>query len=87
LALRRSRSIQYSKEINMILANAIVDVLHKAAPASKELSRFRVEVWGKEPHDYVRVYEIAAKSDNLAAREGLDRFVEEIGKLVEKQGD
>jgi hypothetical protein len=87
LALRRSRSIQYSKEINMILANAIVDIIHKPAPASNELSRFRVEVWGKEPHDYVRVYEIAAKDDNMAAREGLDRFVEGIGQLLEKQGD
>ena len=71
----------------MILANAIVDVIHQASPVSKELSRFRVEVWGKEPHDYVRVYEIAAKDDNMAAREGLDRFVEDIERLLEKQGD
>ena len=71
----------------MILANAIVDVIHKASPASNELSRFRVECWGKEPHDYVRVYEISARDDSMAAREGLDRFVEDIGKLIEKQGD
>lgn len=70
-----------------VYANATVDVLHQASPASKELSRFRVEVWGKAPHDYVRVYEIAAKDDNMAAREGLDRFVQEIGDLIEKQGD
>jgi len=62
-------------------------VLFQAAPASDELSRFRVEVWGREPHDYVRVYEIAAKDDNMAAREGLDRFIQEIGDLLEKQGD
>lgn len=67
----------------MIFANAIVDVIHQASPVSKELSRFRVEVWGKAPHDYVRVYEIAARDDNMAAREGLDRFVEEITKLIE----
>lgn len=71
----------------MILASAIVDVLHQASPVSRELSRYRVEVWGKEPHDYVRVYEIAAKSDSIAAREGLDRFVAEISDLLEKQGD
>lgn len=71
----------------MILANAVVDVLHQASPASKELSRFRVEVWGKEPHDYVRVYEIAAKTDSIAAREGLDRFVKDIEKLLAEQGD
>ena len=35
----------------MIFANAIVDVIHQASPVSKELSRFRVEVWGKSPHD------------------------------------
>lgn len=70
-----------------VFASAIVDVLHQASPASKELSRFRVEVWGKEPHDYVRVYEIAAKDDNMAAREGLDRFVQEISDLLEQQGD
>jgi len=71
----------------MILASAVVDVLHQASPVSKELSRFRVEVWGKEPHDYVRVYEIAAKTDNIAAREGLDRFVKDIEKLLAEQGD
>jgi len=71
----------------MILASAVVDVLHQASPVSKELSRFRVEVWGKEPHDYVRVYEIAAKTDNIAAREGLDRFVKDIEKILAEQGD
>jgi hypothetical protein len=31
----------------------------------------------------VRIYEITARDDNMAAREGLDRFVEEITKLIE----
>lgn len=66
----------------MIQASAIVDVLQDPPPHGKGMGRFRVEVWGKEPHDYVRVYEIAAKDDNKAAREGLDRFVEDIGKLI-----
>lgn len=71
----------------MIYANAVVDVLHQSPPSSKELSRFRVEVWGREPHDYVRVYEIAAKTDSIAAREGLDRFVKDIEKLLAEQGE
>lgn len=69
----------------MIQASAIVDVIEEPPPHGKGLGRFRVEVWGKEPNDYVRVYEIAAKSDNVAAREGLDRFVVEIGDLLKKQ--
>lgn len=71
----------------MILASAIADVLEDAPPHGQGLGRYRVEVWGKEPHDYVRVYEIAAKSDSMAAREGIDRFVEEIGRLLENQGN
>lgn len=71
----------------MILANAIVDVIDAPPAHGQGLGRFMVEVWGKSPHDYVRRYEIQAKDDNLAAREGLDRFVEEIGELVAKQGN
>lgn len=66
----------------MIYASAIVDVLQDPPPHGKGMGRFRVEVWGKEPHDYVRVYEIAAKDDNKAAREGLDKFVEDISALI-----
>lgn len=66
----------------MIFANAIVDVLSAPPAHGQGLGKFRVEVWGKAPHDYVRVYEIAAKDDNMAAREGLDKFVEEISALI-----
>lgn len=66
----------------MIQASAIVDVLQDPPPHGRGMGRFRVEVWGKEPHDYVRVYEIAAKDDNKAAREGLDKFVEDISALI-----
>ena len=71
----------------MILANAIVDVIDAPPAHGQGLGRFRVECWGREPHDYVRRYEIYAKDDNMAAREGLDRFVDEIGKLVAEQGN
>jgi len=39
---------------------------------------FKVSVWGKEPYDFTRTYEIQAKSDNIAAREGIERFVKEM---------
>jgi len=62
-----------------VLANAIVDVITPSTPL--KLGIFRVEVWGKEPYDYVRVYEIQAKNDTLAAQEGIRRFVDEMEKL------
>jgi hypothetical protein len=64
----------------MILANAVVDIIRPATPVG--MGRFRVEVWGREPHDYVRIYTIDAMSDTLAAREGLRRFDEEISLLL-----
>ena len=50
------------------------------------LGRFRVEVFGDEPHDYVRVYTIQAASDTMAAQEGIQRFVEEMEKLDAQEG-
>ena len=67
----------------MILASATVDIIDAPPPHGQGLGKFKVEVWGKEPHDYVRVYEIAAKTDSMAAREGLDRFVADITRLLE----
>lgn len=64
----------------MVLANAVVDVINE----SSGLTKFRVEVWGRQPHDYVRIYEIAAKNQDDAAREGLDRFSTEVSVLVDK---
>lgn len=63
----------------MILASAVVDVIKPSTPVS--IGNFRVEVWGKEPYDYVRTYEIMAKSDTIAAQQGIARFVEEMEKL------
>jgi hypothetical protein len=68
-----------------ILAKAVVDVEKSATPIA--LGKYRVEVWGAfEPYDYVRIYAIQAKSEDQAAREGIDRFVEEIGVLLSKEG-
>jgi hypothetical protein len=62
-----------------VLANAIVDVITPATPI--KLGDFRVEVWGQEPYDYTRTYEIQAKNDTLAAQEGIRRFVDEMEAL------
>ena len=67
----------------MIFASAVIDVINEP-PAYGGLGKFKVTVWGKEPHDYVRVYEIQAKDDNMAAREGLERFVDEISRLLDE---
>jgi hypothetical protein len=62
-----------------VLANAVVDVLKPATP--KTIGHFRVEVWGREPYDYVRTYEIMAKSDTIAAQQGIARFVAEMENM------
>ena len=62
-----------------VLCNAVVDVIKPATPQT--IGHFRVEVWGKEPYDYVRIYEIQAKSDTLAAQQGIARFVHEMEQL------
>ena len=65
--------------MTQVLANATVDTIKPASPIS--LGTFRVEVWGVEPYDYVRVYEIQAKNDTLSAQEGIRRFVAEMEAL------
>ena len=59
-----------------IKANAVVDTIRPSSP--KGLGMFKVEVWGAEPYDYVRVYEIQAKNDTMAAQSGIQRFVAEM---------
>jgi len=66
----------------MIPASAVVDIIERPPAHGQGLGKFKVTVWGKEPNDYVRTYHIQAKDDNMAAREGLDRFVEEISRLL-----
>lgn len=65
------------------LVNATVDMVKDPKPPV--LGLFHVEVWGKEPHDYVRTYEIQAKSDSLAAQEGITRFEEEMTRLFPEE--
>ncbi len=42
---------------------------------------WQVTVTGLAPHDQTRVYTIKAKSDTLAAQEGIRRFVAEMEAL------
>ena len=67
-----------------VLANAVVDVIKPSSPTS--IGNFKVEVWGMPPYDYVRTYEIMAKSDTIAAQEGIRRFVEEMQALNTTEG-
>jgi septin family protein len=64
-----------------VLCQATVDLIYLIKPDEKGLNRYAVEVWGKEPHDFCRLYTIAAKSDTLAAQEGIRRFVKEMESL------
>jgi hypothetical protein len=66
----------------MILANSVVDVIDEPPAHGQGLGKFRVTVFGKEPHDFVRIYEVQAKDDSAAARECLDRFITEVEKLI-----
>jgi hypothetical protein len=62
-----------------VLARAVVDVLKPSTPV--RIGNFKVEVWGQPPYDFVQTYEIMAKSDTVAAQEGIRRFVSEMEAL------
>lgn len=67
----------------MIRCRAHVEVIRPATPF--RLGSFEVHVLGDEPHDYVRIYRIDHKSEDMAAQEGIDRFLEQVGKMVERE--
>jgi hypothetical protein len=62
-----------------VLAQAIVDVIRPSTPVMFGL--FKVTVWGQEPYNFTRVYEIPAQSDNMAAQQGIQRFETEASFL------
>ena len=65
--------------MHRVLAQAIVDEITSGGVDADPV--FKVEVWGHEPHDFTRTYEIAAKSDNIAAQQGIQRFTDEMEAL------
>ena len=70
-----------------VLAKAFVETLRKPTPFL--VGKYRVEAVGEKPYDYVRIYELLAKDENAAAREGIDKFVDEMTAMsiaqVEKE--
>ena len=62
----------------MVKARAIVHVIRPAPSPFVGLTKYKVEVWGEAPDDFVRTYEIEMKTDTMAAQEGIRRFVEEM---------
>lgn len=68
--------------MSQILANATVDVIKPSTP--RKIGSWRVKVWGVAPYEYVRYYEIEAKSDTVAAQQGIQRFVTEMESLSDK---
>lgn len=69
----------------MVRAKAIVDVISPPPPSGKGLGKYRVECFGVEPYDFVRIYVIMARSEDFAARDGLDKFVAEIEPLIQEK--
>ena len=61
-----------------VLASATVDKLRDGP-----VPLWEVTVTGVAPHDSRRIYSLDAKSDTLAAQEGINRFVEEMLNLSE----
>jgi hypothetical protein len=60
----------------MVYANATVDTITPSTP--RNVGVFAVHVWGLPPYEQTRDYEISAKSDTVAAQEGIRRFVAEM---------
>lgn len=68
----------------MVRCRATVDIVTEAR-APNAPSTYVVEVWGEEPHDYCRKYKIVARSDDAAAREGIERFVLDMEALEQTE--
>lgn len=68
-----------------VLASATVDVVEEPKPGHD--GKFKVLVWGEKPHNYLRTYEISAKTDTMAAQQGIERFVKEMEALLEQGTD
>jgi hypothetical protein len=62
-----------------VLASATVDTIKPAG--LRMLGTYHVEVWGQPPLDFARVYKIQAKSEDQAAKDGIDKFVAEMEVL------
>ncbi len=59
-----------------VLCQATVDLITRV----QRPFLWRVVVVGQPPHAYRRIYDIPAATDELAARAGIDRFVDEFSR-------
>lgn len=59
-----------------VYCSAVVDKI--------EDGQWRVTVEGLAPHNETRTYDIATDTDEVAAHEGMDRFIEEMAALVQQ---
>lgn len=66
----------------MVRCRAHVETIRPATPFRP--GSYEVHVLGEEPHDYVRIYRIEHRSEDGAAQQGLDRFVEQVSNMVER---
>ena len=73
--------IKKGKTMTRITANAYVHPANVPV-RSDEKSKYIVDVYGVEPHDYVRTYTIEAKHDKDASAEALRRFSNDITILL-----
>jgi hypothetical protein len=62
--------------MSRVLASATVDKIDEGT-----VPIWEVNVWGEPPHDHRRTYTLQAKTDTLAAQEGIRLFVEEMENL------
>lgn len=60
------------------LCSAVVDLVSRV----QRPFLWRVSVTGLPPHAYSRIYDIPAATDGIAARAGIQRFVEEFSRPI-----
>ena len=67
----------------LVHCSAIVDWLPSIATLARDKFLYRVRVWGRAggPHDFTRIYDIVARTEDEAAKEGLRRFTVEMEGL------
>lgn len=65
-----------------VLANAVCDRLIRFGMGATWL----VKAWGEWPFAQTRTYEIVAPSDDVAAMEGIRRFVAEMEAWYDRRG-
>ena len=61
-------------DLPRVSCSATVDWIPSIERLPKRVSMYRVKVWGRPPFAYARIYDIKAKSEDEAAKQGLALF-------------